>query len=190
MFCWTKIMTMRTAIVLLALTLAGCGNDESNRPVRSNESVYQVVLIDLATKHSGDTRFNGNKIWLAPTSHKGDSLALSWGSEIVVDEELQTALQSANKNTIELDPKEIATRDTKIKEIESFIDLFYYRPGNRPDDAKCLVQFWQAGFTGDGKRAIVRFFYGPSPHGATGTYILEQSDHLWHIISSTITYYA
>ena len=183
-------MTPKIVVALLVLMLSGCRGGTSNQELPAKESVYQFVLRDLATKESGDARFKGDKIWLAPKSCPGDSLALSWGSEVTVDEELKSAIQLANKVQIEFDAKEIATENTKVKEIESFIDLFYYREGNRPENAKCLVQFWRAGFTRDGKRAIVRFSYGPSPHGATGTYVLERTDHGWRIVSSTISYYA
>ena len=80
-------------------------------------------------------------------------------------------------------------RAVRIEEIPSFDAYYYYRNGNRPKNVKCLVQFWHAGFSDDGTLAVVKFWYGPSSHGAIGTYVLRKVKNRWKIEKCTIDHY-
>ena len=57
--------------------------------------------------------------------------------------------------------------------------------------AKARVQIWLPGFTADGGHAVLRFVFGPTPHGATATYLLRrQGDGSWVVVWRKLTYYA
>jgi hypothetical protein len=50
---------------------------------------------------------------------------------------------------------------------------------------------WLPGYTTNGKQAILRFSFGPTPHGATATYTLSKDDSgRWHVVSCKLSYYA
>jgi hypothetical protein len=183
-------MVARTTLIFLAFVISGCRTDRA-KPVATIRrlAVYQLVISDLIKKESTGNQFVGDKVWVSPNFSKGDSLFYSWGEDIDVDEELVEALKNANQETDAFPTAETFGSQVLLTEIESFHDLYYYGENSPPVDAKCLVQFWRAGFTDDGKRAIVRFYYGPSAHGAAGTYILRYAEGSWRITASTISYY-
>lgn len=60
----------------------------------------------------------------------------------------------------------------------------------RNPNSKCQIRLWPAGFTRDGNQALVRFMFGPTPHGATATYVLEKKNDLWHVRHWAVAYYA
>lgn len=60
----------------------------------------------------------------------------------------------------------------------------------RHPNAKCHIRLWPAGFTRNGSHALVRFLFGPTPHGATATYLLEKVNGLWHVRHWAVAYYA
>ncbi len=47
--------------------------------------------------------------------------------------------------------------------------------------AKGWVKVMLPGYSDDGTRAVLRFFDGPSPHGAAGTYFLAKKDGVWKV---------
>jgi len=57
-------------------------------------------------------------------------------------------------------------------------------------NAKAWVNFWLPGYSKDGTRAVVRFWFGETPHGAIGTYLLikTKTGH-WRVAGSTFSYY-
>jgi hypothetical protein len=57
-------------------------------------------------------------------------------------------------------------------------------------DARAFVSLWRPGFTRDGKQAVVRFMFGPSPHGAAATYLLERRGNEWHVVHHSLSYFA
>jgi hypothetical protein len=59
----------------------------------------------------------------------------------------------------------------------------------RHPDAKCSISLWPPGFTRDGSRAVVRFLFSPTSHGASAIYLLERRNGLWHVIRHKVSYY-
>lgn len=57
-------------------------------------------------------------------------------------------------------------------------------------DAKCFVRTWLPGYSSDGTTALVRLAFGPTPHGASATYLLRRGGSQWRIDWSHLTYYA
>jgi len=177
-------------LILLAILNTGCQTGGLDRTSKNPpESMYQLVVSDLAKKEPHDARFTGAEVWIAPKFAVGNSLIYSWGNDIDVNEELIDALAEASQKTGDFPATEQFGPNARVTEIESFHDLHYYCKHSKPVTARCLVQFWRPGVSADGKRAIVRFRYGPSPHGAVGTYVLQYTDSGWRICASTISYY-
>jgi hypothetical protein len=69
------------------------------------------------------------------------------------------------------------------------IDLKGVRMGP-PSQAQGYVSFWLPAYSEDGITALVRFGFGPTAHGACGTYLLEKKGGLWQILWRKLSYYA
>jgi hypothetical protein len=54
--------------------------------------------------------------------------------------------------------------------------------------AAAFVFLLLPGYGRDGKLAAVRFYFGPSRHGATGTYLLQHTANGWTVKSRSIVY--
>ncbi len=183
-------MSARLPLLLLILLLVGCQTKRVGQATPSpEESVYRLIVTDLMRMDAPNARFVGTEVWIAPEFNKGDSLFYSWGNEIDVDKELIESLERASKETGGFPGVDVFGPNARVMEIESFHDIHYYGDGSKPVAAKCLVKFWRPGYSADGKRALLRFYYGPSPHGAAGTYILHHTNSGWKIVASTISYY-
>jgi hypothetical protein len=57
-------------------------------------------------------------------------------------------------------------------------------------DAKAYVAFWIPVTSDDQSTAIVRFKFGPTVHGACGTYLLRREGQAWKVIYRKLAYYA
>jgi hypothetical protein len=61
----------------------------------------------------------------------------------------------------------------------------------REDGARGRVGFWAPAFSPDGRRALVRVRFGPTPHGASATYVLERGPGgAWTVEWSKLAFYA
>jgi hypothetical protein len=57
-------------------------------------------------------------------------------------------------------------------------------------NAQACVFLWLPGYSRDKSQAVVRFTFGPTPHGATATYLLQKEEGKWKIRNFRIAYYA
>lgn len=55
--------------------------------------------------------------------------------------------------------------------------------------AKGWVQLYLPGLNADATRAVIRFHFGPTSHGAAGTYLLEHSGASWKVLWRRFAYY-
>ena len=185
-----KNMRLLTLLLLL-IPFAGCSKPVV-QPAQSDhkEGVYSVVVSHLAGREEKIGRFIGTDVWISPDFGKGDSTFYSWGQRIHIDDDLVDSLKNANQSPSSFPAVDSFGPMGHVKKIESFHDLHYYGKNMDDVDAKCLIEFWRPGFSPDGKRCVIRFYYGPTAHGAVGTYLLRYDDGAWTIEDSTISYYA
>lgn len=165
------------------------------QPRQSKQTVYQVVLEHLfeseERKHRSSllTPVARKKIVVDPSFCKGDSLGFPWGDKIAVSKGLTHALKLANKDVAKFNQADFKMSMVNFEEVKSFSDEQDAKLSDPADEILCFVQFWQAGFSDDGKHAVVRFYYGPTSHGAAGTYLLERTMTGWQVVDSGISYY-
>jgi hypothetical protein len=57
-------------------------------------------------------------------------------------------------------------------------------------DARGYISFWLPSYSRDGTMVLVRFGFGPTAHGACGTYILEKVGDTWRVKWRYLAYYA
>ena len=171
-------------LLVLGFAFVGC---QHGREFPSTYSVYQVVLADLLLTVECQGNFNGTQIAVSPS--QCDGTTNGFGTSITVDKVLMSDLERANNEKHEFEPTVLALSNVRIEEIPAFDGMYYHRAGNQPRNLKCLVQFWHAGFSKDGITAVVKFLYGPSSHGAIGTYVLRRTTNRWRIAKKVIDYY-
>jgi len=56
-------------------------------------------------------------------------------------------------------------------------------------DARGYVEAWMPGYSEDGRTAVVRVLFGPTPHAATATYMLVKQDGRWKVKWRKTAYY-
>jgi hypothetical protein len=56
--------------------------------------------------------------------------------------------------------------------------------------ARAWVKIWLPGYSKSRDRVVLRFSFGPSPHGATGTYFLIKQDGVWQVQWRRFAFYA
>jgi hypothetical protein len=56
-------------------------------------------------------------------------------------------------------------------------------------EAKAYAHVWLPGYSKSGSTAVVRFFFGPTSHGATATYLLSKTDGVWKVMKWAFAYY-
>ena len=57
-------------------------------------------------------------------------------------------------------------------------------------NAQAYVETWLPGYSKDGQSAVLRTSFGPTPHGATATYMLAKKDGRWTVVWRKVSYYA
>ncbi len=57
-------------------------------------------------------------------------------------------------------------------------------------EARGFVGFWLPAYSSDASTALVRFTFGPTPHGACGTVFLEKRRGVWTVAWRKYAYYA
>lgn len=183
-------MIQKIILMLAVVSVVGCqANTVPSFIPNPNFSVYQTVLSHLNTSVESDSKFAGLGFAVAPEFCEPGKNPFMWSSQLKVASDLTDAFERANSEYRPLETSEFALPFVKIREIESFHGLYYYREEIDTVDIKGLVQFWQAGFSETRDIALVRFFYGPSAHGAVGTYVLQASGKGWTVKDSVVDYY-
>jgi hypothetical protein len=101
-------------------------------------------------------------------------------------------LQSRNHRSLPMkdfrpdDPRfKLAARDETPKE-RRWRDEFE----EKHPDASAWVWFWLPAYSSDGRQVLVRFSFGPTAHGACGTYVLEKKSGRWTVTWRKLSFYA
>ncbi|MHA3774895.1 hypothetical protein ACXR0O_25530 [Verrucomicrobiota bacterium sgz303538] len=195
---------MRYILLLLLLSITACAKpaDKTPAPVANAPGDTNPIVAALSHfKHIPD-------LFLPGTSATATSLLVNgqYATSKGFIGEGQLGSDVASENwTIPEDARQDMERRTDAKEAidpSGFPD--FIRIGT-PDekargfpsafskhhpDVKASITLWPPGFSKDGKRVLVRFLFGPTPHGASAVYLLESKDGLWHVVHYKISYYA
>jgi hypothetical protein len=188
-----------TLLSLLAL-LGGCGDSARSEPpvedpAKDDRIVLKLVAEDFLRRL--DLRGDGSKLAVWDTTEglsafiTTGQLSLELKDRPPVSMELYNSLKARNGRMIALDPidsKVVMMADHRrlpkapIGFEESFRKAY--------PDAKAYAGFWLPAYSEDRAAALVRFSFGPTPHGACGTYFLEKSGGSWKIVWSKLSFYA
>jgi len=165
--------------------------------------VVEAVLLDLLANEECFTEMNfhggeENEIILDAKTG-GESFYLRLGQirgELdegqLIPDALGNELSRRNKNAVSLadfkpDNPSVLVQDlTELPDGIEFSEAFVMRFPN----AKAYVDAWLPAYSNDGTTALVRFWFGPTPHGAAGTYMLVEEGGRWKVLWRSLAYFA
>lgn len=200
----TRLHLMRMLLLLSLLWIASC-----SKPVTSDGLAGRQVSGDKNPVVAALDHFRGRSdLWLAK-----DAMAKS---VLLVDRHYETSkgFISASQLRMDLSGDDWTVPEDARLDIERRVNAgetfpatrfpSYLRKvnlGERPPgnfkrfaeaypDARCHIRLWPPGYTKDRRHAVVRFLFGPTPHGASAVYLLELRDGLWHVVQYDLSYYA
>ena len=103
-------------------------------------------------------------------------------------EKLIEALGARNPRAIRLD-RVAFSKDFRVTDVTKLRDRFglLYK---LPPDAEAFVHLWLPGYSRDGRQAALRFYFGPTAHGATATYLLALEKGEWKVQERAFAFYA
>lgn len=157
-----------------------------------DQSVLDAVLVDLLTEKSSDAFLPGlvarPDLVLINKTPSGRGLTLS-------DDQLNAELDTKQANDVTL-----AMREHLAQQNGEAFSLTNYKPtsthivlageealrarfgfSDKHPRARGWIQVYLPGYSMDQDRAILRFYLGPSAHGAAGTYFLIKQADAWRV---------
>lgn len=195
----------RTLVFLLPLALTvSCAKPVGHPPQTSQSTTASKSPIVAALTHFRSLK----DIWIPGSSVSNRVLLVDRRYETskgFIDAAQLNSDTHQDRWTLPEDARLDMERRTDARErfrtplLPSFIRILDFEkqpPGNslefskRHPQAKCYIVLWPPGYTRDRSRAVVRFLFGPTPHGASAVYLLELRDGEWHVVRHSVSYYA
>jgi hypothetical protein len=200
-------MTRAAALLLLPL-LAACTDKPPGAaaPLDEDSALLAAVVQDLLVHPDFKTypawnarpklvigdRTRGPSAFLSKAQLSGElDGAPSWGLDLADELSARNAGTTPIPTSAFTNPRVIGVLDADFQALvkrpqESRVEWFE----EKYPDAKAYVHFWRPALSSDGQRALVRFSFGPTPHGACGTYLIEKDGSGWAIRYRDFAYYA
>ena len=192
-------LTLRWSPVLLVALALGCAVARDADPAPSN--VEQIVL-ETALDHfrgleEANTVQSAGSLLLVHHETGGPSMLIS---EVQVSSDLdhrsrfrevldlRVALETANEVVHDV-PLEGSDPRWIVMDLETvpWAEFAYSWIRERFPDARAMVRAWQPAI--DGEKALVRFTFGPTPHGAVATYLLRRHGNDWRVAWHDVVFY-
>lgn len=159
--------------------------------------VIETVLLHVLEDRAEDRFFaigRSPKIALVSRTFEGPSFYTASEIDNDLDTSMNGELNAEQANEISLDMREQLQRRnwepvslTGFEPSDKRIILVNQNEKTGGDfdqpftKATAWVQVYLPGYSPKHDRAVLRFWIGPSPHGAMGTYFLTQQDGMWHV---------
>ncbi|NNJ27858.1 hypothetical protein [Alienimonas chondri] len=210
---------MRYFPLLGLLLLVGCGKpDPAEKPIPVNEpiadepapiadeadpkaddlAVFRTVLQHMA-KRTGDdalwTSGDGVTLYISNESLAAGRSGID-ETQISVDIRGRTlpdgvlaSFYDRNAKPTALPAEGLESPTVTVGEFEPGSHYNAFMDDVSFPDFKAIVTFWRPGYSTDGRSALVRFIPSPTPHGATGYYLLRRTDDGWAVEWFETAYY-
>jgi hypothetical protein len=205
----TRTSQLSALLLLLDLVCIGCTSPQADSHIEGESSptsvdfdLIELALLDLAEFDEFDPGTsndeNRSKIVL-DAGTVGSSWYISEGQlrgesrrdkDKLIPPDVSADLRRRNPE------KRVSLSDFKPKSSKvlvedlSGVDLQFGGDfGKKYPYAKGCAEAWLPGFSDDGNTAVVRFFFGPTPHGATATCLLIKEDGCWKVKWRKTAYY-
>jgi hypothetical protein len=107
----------------------------------------------------------------------------------LIPSEIRSDLQKRNpKEPISLVAFKPESKKILVSDLEGLYQFGKF--GAKHPEARGYVETWLPGYSKDGQSAVLRMSFGPTPHGATATYMLAKKDGRWSVVWRDVSYYA
>lgn len=172
-------ITQQDSLVMETVLLDLLGNEEFFTSMNLYDGEENEIILDGKT--------DGESFYLRQNQIEGE---LDKGQAI--PEELGDELRRRNKVGVSLEgftpnAPSILVRDlSELPDGTAFAEAFV----TRFPRAKAYVEAWLPAYSKDGTTALVRFWFGPTPHGAAGTYLLIKESDQWKVQWRSLAYFA
>lgn len=198
------------AATFLPSATSGCRqaqpDNKSNETASSitdvDRQIFEIVLADAIASEEFVTMANSRKrkqkIVLAAKTAGSSGLLLSDAQiradtrdddEKKIPSDVLADLQERNsRGSISLTEFRPASPDIIVDDVSKLVEFDSFE--ERYPDAKAFVFAWLPGYAKDGRTAILRFYFGPTSHGATGIYFLTKVDGKWTIKWRSVAHYS
>jgi hypothetical protein len=125
------------------------------------------------------------KFWLSDDQLRADLGPQGWA----IPADLLADLRRRNT-------KEVSLREVKFGKNVALVDLDKLPPhwlekdvAKQYAEARGYAVAWLPGYSKDRTRTVVRFWYGPTAHGATGTFLLTKEEGAWKVTKRAFAFY-
>lgn len=161
--------------------------------------VLETVLTDLLTYEKFDPLGAGESHIVLDFQTGADSFYLSQNQiagelrgEQAVSDSLGPALSGRNKVSVSLAEFKPANPNILVRDLSDLEQGIGFWQAFRTayPQAKGFVTAWLPVYSKDGKAAVLRFWFGPTDHGAAGTYLLVKEQGTWKVAWRDLAYYA
>ena len=105
-----------------------------------------------------------------------------------IDLSMRKDLIRRNTTTITLSKGDFSNPRVKLQPKEAVASGFAGFDFEK-SDARGYASIYLPGYSSDGARAVLRFWFGPTPHGAAGTYLLEKKNGKWRVVWRDFAHY-
>jgi hypothetical protein len=198
---------------LVALAVFACSmtamhvaaDDKGPQSAEKEAAVDDATIISTAIQHFSEQKValafigrESKKVILIHNESSGPSAYLS-DSQLraelrqekwEIPSELSEGLRRRNAKAVSLSD----LRFGKGVLVADLRKLPFELPGRDPpkeyEEAKAYADVWLPAYSSDGTTAVFRFSFGPTPHGATATYLLSKRDGIWRVSKWAFSYYA
>jgi hypothetical protein len=159
--------------------------------------VLETVLTDLLTYEEFDPLGAGESHIVLDVKTAADSFYLSQNQiaselrgERRVSDSLGPALSNRNTGSVSLAQFKPANPSILVHDVSNEEKQFTQAFWKAYPQAKGFVTAWLPVYSKDGKAAVLRFWFGPTAHSATGTYLLVKEQGKWKVAWRSLAYYA
>lgn len=189
-------------MIVQAVEWAAGRDVRTEAAARLDDEILQLVLEDFASrkvpfieegKADGsvivvNVQTSGRSGFSSESQVSADLMHENWK----VPAQLLQDLNRRNDHPVSLRESRLGARvvfeDLSQPENESYLVISAGIRKKHPK-ATALVYIWLPGYSTDQTKSVVRFSFGPTPHGATATYLLVKADGKWMIKNYKFAYY-
>lgn len=161
-------------------------------------AVFETVLTDLLQYEGFHTFGAGTDQLVLDEYTPGDSdhllhraIAAGLGGKVRISYKVEGALRDRNKAPVSLGPFKCDNPSIIVRDL-SKLQGTYRSTAFRTayPNAVGFVKTWLPVYSNNGDVALLRFSFGPTAHGAVGTYILMKEDGRWNVMWRSLKYFA
>jgi hypothetical protein len=169
-----KITAVDSAVLSAALQHLGT---QKNTPSFTGRDDKKAILVHTQS-------LGPSELYLSDSQIHSDTIGEKWN----VEAELREGLRRRNLCTVSLD-KLAFEKEVLPADLDKALASYDWRPPEKYPDARAYVRVWLPAYSKDGQTAVVRLMVGPTPHGATATYLLTRGKSGWTVTKWKIAFY-